>query len=340
MSVNRLRRQSYWLLPLLAAALVALGGARLITLSVRERSAQLRTTAESAVQRHGSRIEAELAALIAAARREGADVPNTRGPENRGRFSMSAAGTVQQVAPADAAIAQALAAEWAAAGAHRVNVALFGPVRYGSEWLVAARAALAPPSAEAPGPSAWSVSFENLESLLARARFGTLVSEGYDFQLSQPDPVTHYPRIFLTSQPGTLIEPVTVAIREPGAAATAPFLTLAIRPRTGWYPARELAAEVGLLALLVWAVAFGAYDLTHSLSAPAVRWRSRVGGCAPSMSGCSVRSSSARACSAASSTPAITMASPGCRTAAISWISSIGHCARSVSAGAGASLLR
>jgi len=116
-------------------------------------------------------------------------------------------------------------------------------------------------------PRTWSVSYENLELLLARARFGTLVSEGYDFQLSQPDPLTHQSRIFLTSQPETLTEPAISAIGLAGASArgTAPYLTLAIRPRTGWYPARELAAEVGLLALLMWAVSFATYDLTHSL---------------------------------------------------------------------------
>jgi diguanylate cyclase (GGDEF)-like protein len=107
------------------------------------------------------------------------------------------------------------------------------------------------------------VSYENLESLLARARFGTLVNEGYDFLLAQPDPLTRQPRTFLSSQPGTLAQAATAAIVLRSAAA--PYLTLAIRPRSGWYPARELAAEIGLLALLAWAVSFATFDLTHSL---------------------------------------------------------------------------
>jgi diguanylate cyclase (GGDEF)-like protein len=98
---------------------------------------------------------------------------------------------------------------------------------------------------------------------LARARFGTLVNEGYDFQLSQPDPLTRQSRTFLSSQPGTLPQAATSAIAL--RSAPAPYLTLAIRPRSGWYPARELAAEVGLLALLAWAVSFATFDLTHSL---------------------------------------------------------------------------
>ena len=269
MSVERIpvrdavRRNAHWLMPLLAAALVALVGARLITLSVHERSDQLQRAAQSAVLRHAGLIEAELGALANTAQRP---LPAT------GTFTMSADGTVLRAAPGDAAIAHAVAQEWAAAAASRhANEVLFGPVRYGSQWIIAARGGSAPPaenSAAAPsGQPAWSVRYQDLESLLARAHFGTLVNEGYDFQLAQSDPLTLRPRVFLSSQPGILTEPATSAIRQPGAAraAAAPFLTLAIRPRTGWYPARELAAELGLVALLVWAVAFGVYDLTHSL---------------------------------------------------------------------------
>jgi diguanylate cyclase (GGDEF)-like protein len=279
MSVSVLRRHSWWLLPLLAAATVALIGARLVSLSVRERSEQLRRTAQATVLQHSRRIEAGLTALADAAR---AGPGQTVGAH----FWMSDDGAVLR-ASGDASTASALAREWAAdSAARRSDGVLFGPVRYGSEWLVAARSAVLPPApavvaspsgeagavppsdGTAPTAGAWFVSYENLEALLARAGFGTLVNERYDFQLSQSDPVTHRSRVFLTSQPGTLTDAATVAIHQPGVAAgkpAAPFLTLAIRPRTGWYPARELAADVGLLLLLVWAVAFGAYDLTHTL---------------------------------------------------------------------------
>ena len=55
--VHVVRRHAYWLLPLLSAAFVALLGARLITLSVSERSQQLRRAAESDVVQHTGRIE-------------------------------------------------------------------------------------------------------------------------------------------------------------------------------------------------------------------------------------------------------------------------------------------
>jgi diguanylate cyclase (GGDEF)-like protein len=272
MRTGALRRQAYWLLPLCAALLVALLGTRLIALSVHERAEQLRRSAQSAVLEHARRVESELAALLSAARQPparalpapGTMQPGTQSagaaPPERGHFSMSTAGTVLAAAPADAAIARAVAAEWAAAPAARRGGALFGPVRYGSQWIVVAHAAAQ--------PDAWSVSYENLDSLLARARFGALVTEGYDFRLSQPDPLTHAARTFLSSRPGGLADAMTSSIAAPADAArraATPYLTLAIRPRTGWYPARELAAEVGLLALLAWAVSFGVYDLTHSL---------------------------------------------------------------------------
>jgi len=284
-SLNFLRRQSYWLLPLLAAALVTLLGARLITLSVRERSAQLRHAAQVAVARHADLIEAQLADLAASARRaaqtHAAGQPAApAAAAARGTFRVRADGSVPGAPPAQAALISAVAAEWLAVpAARRRNAVLFGPVRYGSQWLVAASAAAAAPPAPAsaagadsapqgaPAAPVWAVSYASLDALLARARFGGLVNEGYDFQLAQPDPQTRRPRSFLNSQPGQLADPATASIPQPGVAAAdgPPFLSLAIRPHAGWYPLRELAAEVGLLALLAWGVAFSAYDLTHSL---------------------------------------------------------------------------
>jgi diguanylate cyclase (GGDEF)-like protein len=288
-----LRRHSYWLLPLITALAVAAVGARLITLSVRERSLQLRATAQTTVRQHSQTIEREFAGLVARARGEAARLaatepsPAALPAPARGTFWMSGDGTVQGAPPADAALASALASGWASAPAAARGAAtvLFGPVRYGSQWLVAARAPGPAAGAEAAAGSSElaAVSYDTLDAILARAHFGTLVNEGYDFQLSQPEPVTRQARVLLASEPTALEDPATAAIRTPaaaGAAATAPppaphpaaapavatpFLTLAVRPRTGWYPARELAAEIGLLALIAWALAFGAYDLTHSL---------------------------------------------------------------------------
>jgi diguanylate cyclase (GGDEF)-like protein len=47
--------------------------------------------------------------------------------------------------------------------------------------------------------------------------------------------------------------------------ARPPYLELAIRPRAGWYPIAPLAADIAVLALLAWALAFGTYDLAYSV---------------------------------------------------------------------------
>ena len=280
MRAIELKRYSHWLPAMVVAAVVVLTGARLITLSVHERAAQRQIAAQSAVVRHGRLIEAQLQALTDRARVEAQRATNILGDgthavapgsaiPGRDTFWMTATGTLLR-AP-DAAVARALASEWAStdAGA-RAAAGVFGPVRYGSQWFVVAQAPIELRSANgSAAASAWSVAYENLDTLLVRARFGRLVNEGYDFELSQRVTGTHEPRVFLSSRPGTLAEPVTSGIHPPSVrlpASPSAYLELAIRPRTGWYPARDLATEIGLLAVLAWILAFGTHDLTHSLS--------------------------------------------------------------------------
>jgi len=280
MTAIELKRYSHWLPGLVVAAVVVLAGARLITLSVHERAAQMRIAAQSAVVRHARLIEAQLQALTDRARGEAQRATNIPGDgthpappasaiPGRDTFWMTATGTLLR-AP-DTAVARALASEWASTdvGA-RAAAGVFGPVRYGSQWFVAAQAPIELRSANGSAAAgARSVAYENLDALLVRARFGRLVNEGYDFELSQPVAATLEPRVFLSSRPGTLAEPVTSGIHPPTAlwpASPSAYLELAVRPRTGWYPARDLVAEIGLLAALAWILAFGTHDLTHSLS--------------------------------------------------------------------------
>ena len=279
MRLIELKRYSHWLPVMVVAAVVVLAGARLITLSVHERAAQMRVAAQSAVVRHARLIEAQLQALTDRTRGEAQraasilgdgthPVPPGSALPGRNSFWMTATGTVLRAGDSDAAVNHALASEWAStdAGA-RAAAGVFGPVRYGNQWFVAAQAPIELRSANgSAAASAWSVAYESLDALLVRARFGSLVKEGYNFELSQREPATHEPRVFLSSRPGTLAEPVTSGIHPPTAFLQASPLELAIRPRTGWYPAGDLATEIGLLAVLAWALAFGTHDLTHSLS--------------------------------------------------------------------------
>ncbi len=60
----------------------------------------------------------------------------------------------------------------------------------------------------------------------------------------------------------------TVRLRLPNGfqpATAGSYLQVAILPRTGWYPATELASDIGLLAFLAWLLAFGTHDLSHAL---------------------------------------------------------------------------
>jgi len=282
MRMTELKRYSHWLPALVVAALAVLAGARLITLSVHERAAQMRVAAQSAVVRYASLIDAQLQALTDRARGEAQRAANVLGDgthpgapasavPDRNTFWMSAKGVVLRAGESDAAVNRALASEWASTdAAARAAPGLFGPVRYGSQWFVAAQAPIESRSAHGSAAAgARSVAYEGLDALAVRARFGRLVNEGYDFELSQHVPATHEPRVFLSSRPGTLAQTVTSGIHPPGAllpASPSAYLELAIRPRTGWYPARDLATGIGLVVLLAWALAFGTHDLTHTVS--------------------------------------------------------------------------
>lgn len=274
-------RKAYpaWMPAAAVAAVVVLAGARLIGLSAREHAEDLRSAASGAVARHAHDIEVQLQALLDRARGEArraagisddrqASEPPFTVPPSRSAFWIGGTGALLRTGDTDPAISRALAAEWAAAQSDgSTGAGLFGPVRYGSQWLVAAQTPLELPRASAATAGARAFAYEALDTLLLRAGFPRLVREGYDFELSQNAPGLHDPRMFLRSRAASLPDPVTGPIHPPGSAAPlAPaYLQLAIRPHSGWYPIGPLAADIALLALLAWALAFGAYDLTDGV---------------------------------------------------------------------------
>jgi diguanylate cyclase (GGDEF)-like protein len=273
-----LKRYRSWMPAAVLAAIVVFAGTRLITLSARDHATQLRTAAQGIVAQHAHLIEAQLQALLARAYDEAlraagtaadgrpATQPLTGTPE-RNAFWMAGAGALLRTGDTDPAVSRALASEWVAAQATgRTAGGLFGPVRYGSQWFVAAQAPVELPPSGAASAGARAVTYEALDALLVRAEFGRLAREGYDFELFQDPQFSGEPRMFLRSRPTALAEPMTGAIHAPGSASPPPFafLELAIRPRGGWYPIGPLAADVALLALVTWALAFGTYDLVHS----------------------------------------------------------------------------
>ncbi|MFX6811632.1 hypothetical protein ABTH44_18460, partial [Acinetobacter baumannii] len=75
-------------------------------------------------------------------------------------------------------------------------------------------------------------------------------------------------RVFVTSSTDPLTDAVAARIRLPNGftpAIAGSYLQVAIKPRAGWYPATELASDIGLLGFLAWLLAFGTHDLSHAL---------------------------------------------------------------------------
>jgi diguanylate cyclase (GGDEF)-like protein len=107
-----------------------------------------------------------------------------------------------------------------------------------------------------------------LDQFLSSLQLGRLVDPEYDFELSKVDAGGGRPRVFVSTRIEPLDDAVASVIRAPaGFSQDLPsgYLQLAIRPKTGWYPARELAAAVALLAFVAWLLAFATHDLIHSL---------------------------------------------------------------------------
>lgn len=107
-----------------------------------------------------------------------------------------------------------------------------------------------------------------LDQLLSKLQLNRIVDPEYDFELSKVDHAGGAPRIFISSRIERLDDPIVSRIRLPdGYARDLPdgYVQLALHPKAGWYPARELAAAIALLAVVAWMLAFATHDLVHSL---------------------------------------------------------------------------
>ena len=280
MSVPRPRALALGSLPtIVVLVVVLLVGSRLMYLSVQHHAALARDTAASVGASFASKIEPplrELAKLAESRAAAAAHLANSSAiasldslPPSDNTFWMAPDDTVLRAPSAENATASGIASEWRSAeSAHALEDSAFlGPLRLGSEWIVAARAPLGPRVAgDVTPPRAWSVAYGDLDDLIADSHLARLIDMGYDFQLSQIMPRSAQPRIFVSSSAEPLSDAVGVRIRLPMAAAIAgSYLEVAIRPRAGWYPASLLASDVGLLAFMTWLLAFGTHDLSHAL---------------------------------------------------------------------------
>jgi diguanylate cyclase (GGDEF)-like protein len=264
-----LRRSGSWLPTVLVLVVVLLAGSRLVMLSLERHADDARAEARAEVAKESKAVELQLRDLADRAINPRAEKPragSTRqkpeaNPTGRGEFRIDAGGGVVAAEGLDEALASEIATEWTSVPVQR-GARVIGTVRHGSQWFLAARV----PLIGSDGLAGWSVAWAELEQLLARARMGRVVADGYDFTLSEVDSATGRARPFGNSGPTRLSDPVRATVRLPAdfvAFSPGAMLELALKPNDGWYPASHLATEIGLLALLAWLVAFGMHDLLH-----------------------------------------------------------------------------
>ena len=274
------QRTFLWVPTVVVLAVVLIAGSRMISLSVRHDAAVARETAATVANTSVGKIEPLLQKLAELAERRAAlaaQVPTRRDtlasleslPPVAKTLWMSSDDKVLGSRPAEAATANGIASEWVSAdSAHTVpGSAVLGPMRLGSLWIMAVRFPIAAGSpAAAARLRGWSVAYTDLDELIAASQLARLIDMGYDFELSQVEPLSSRSRSFVRSRTEPLTDTVAARVRLPAAAAIpGSYLELAIRPRAGWFPARLLASEIGLLVFLAWLLAFGTHELTHEL---------------------------------------------------------------------------
>ena len=276
------KRDLGWVPTVVVLAVVLIAGSRLMYLSIQHHATDARAAASTVVAGYVGKIDPELQKLVnLAARQAGAGakaLANTSTftslesvPLTNNTFWMTSDDRVLAARPAEAANASGIASEWESAESARpaADSAVLGPMRLGSQWLVATRVPVVPAIAGVQSPArGWAVSYADLDELISNAHLTRLTDAGYDFELSQVEPRSARSRIFISSSTDPLLDAMTAKIRLPNGFAPAipgSYLMVAIRPRNGWYPATELASDIGLLAFLAWLLAFGTHDLSHAL---------------------------------------------------------------------------
>jgi len=277
------KRDLGWLPTVVVLGVVLIAGSRLIYLSVQHHAGAAKLTAEGIVTAYVHNIDPEMQKLgDLATRQAGSAIEALSTTDQRASlgslplatntFWMTNDDKVASSDPAEANNASGIASEWQSAESARPvpGPSVLGPMRLGSDWLVAARV---PVETRAAGgqtqPRGWAVAYADLDELIADSHLARLADAGYDFELSQLEPRSARSRVFVGSSTDPLpSDAVAARIRLPAGFApptSGGFLQVAIRPRAGWYPATELASDIGLLAFLAWLLAFGTHDLSHAL---------------------------------------------------------------------------
>ena len=255
-------------------------GARLIYLSVQHHAAEARVTAAAVAATYVKKIEPALQNLASLAERQADSAAQVVWKTGNfaalasvspapATFWMGADNKVLGARSSEAETAGGIASEWKSAEYGRVlpQATILGPMRLGSEWLIAMRVPVASGNAaSAPSVKGWAVAYADLEELIADAHLARLVDAGYDFELSQVDPRSASARIFVSSSTEPLADTVVTRIGLPAPGTTpGSYLALVLHAHTGWFPSSLLVSEIALLAFLGWLLSFGTHDLVHEL---------------------------------------------------------------------------
>jgi diguanylate cyclase (GGDEF)-like protein len=279
MSPTFLNRNSGWLPAALVLVVVLVAGSRLIVLSVQQHAQSAQKVAWAQATSAARAIESQIQSLADVANREAeraaaansaAHTPTALRSLNPlpNAFWISANGVAVASDESSPTAVNGIFSEWSPAQRSAAIPSVIGPTRQGSQWLIAALAPILPAASDRTKAMGWSVVYTDLDQLLSAIHLGRLVNAGYDFALAQIDPGSGQSRTFVSSNATPFAAPIALALRLPAGyspAVPGSYLQILIRQRAGWYPAGEIATEIGVLAVLAWLLAFGAYDLTHSL---------------------------------------------------------------------------
>ena len=285
MRAIRPRKHPEVFIAVIVAAIGLVAGARFISLSTQHYAARARDAAQTVANRLGRAVDAQLEALVADAEQPIDPVismtiaaqqsaSRTRQPGS-GLFWLTAGGQILEPSASNHATVLGIASELAAADRDVTTAdrGLFGPMRVGSRWIIAARAPAALSETAIPRrPVTWAVAFRDMERLLASTSWGEINSAGYDVELTELESATGRTQVLYAARSTPLSAAVQSTIHFPAAfphRLPEGSWTIAVRPHAGWYPLGELAVDVAIVLATVCLLTLVAYDVTRSSR----RWR-------------------------------------------------------------------
>ena len=272
---------------IIVATVMLVAGVRLIALSTQRYAAQAREAAQAVTTRLGRAIDLQLQAFVDSALQQAVplDVGGSSGTKSpsasleprSGAFGLTAEGLILLSSSSDQATVAGIASELAVMDrdAAMAGRGLYGPIRVGIQWIIAARAPKALAATANPRrQAAWMVVYRELEPLLAGASWGEINRAGYDVELTQVE-ASGRAQILYAARSTPLSGAVLSVIHFPAAfphRLPEGEWTIAVRPHAGWYPLSELATDVATLVASVWLLTLVAYDVTRSSR----RWRTAL----------------------------------------------------------------